>query len=110
MRATIDRFSQAIAAARREMPLRAQLAACSWCPTEAATSASTAGAQADVHKNRTRGRRGAVVPDETGPHTERVSESPWQDSSLCANTSRNPQFLDTSFQNRMLRGLGCWLE
>src|SRR5882724_3485024 len=70
---------------------------CSTCgmlmvPTEAATSASTAGAQADVHKNRTRGRRGAVVPDETGPHTERVSESPWPDSSMCANTSRNPQF------------------
>src|SRR5467141_3543290 len=103
MRETINRFSQAIAAARREMPLRAQLAACSWCPTEAATSALTAGAQADAHKNRTRGRRGVVVPDETGPHTERVSEFPWPDSSMCANTSRNPQFLHTLFQNRMLR-------
>src|SRR6266436_9092823 len=48
MRATIDRFSQAVAGARPETPLRAQLAACSWCPTEAATSASTAGAQADA--------------------------------------------------------------
>src|SRR5947199_10830729 len=48
MSATTDRFSQAVAGARPEMPLRAQLAACSWCPTEAATSASTAGAQADA--------------------------------------------------------------
>src|SRR5207253_4616426 len=48
MSATTDRFSQAVAGAPPEMPLRAQLAACSWCPTEAATSASTAGAQADA--------------------------------------------------------------
>src|SRR5260370_5691508 len=52
MRETANRFSQSIAAARPEMPLRAQLAACSWCPTEAATSASTAGAQADAPRSR----------------------------------------------------------
>src|SRR5260221_13331357 len=102
MRETVNRFSQAVAAARPEMPLRAQLAACSWCPTEASTSASTAGAQADVHKKRTRGRRGAVVPDETRPHAERVSEPPWPDSSLRENISRNPSFPDTSFLNKML--------
>lgn len=39
-------ISQATATAQTEMRPRARIAACSWCPMEAVTSMSTAGAQA----------------------------------------------------------------
>ena len=47
---------QAKLAPRPETLLHARLAACSWCPTEAATSASTAEVRADALRDRTCGR------------------------------------------------------